>query len=73
MTMTTLAGDRIRTIYVKAASQDKIASAITQITSILAQRHDVEVAKPDLPYRPSKISSRHRKLPPKPSVTCWPG
>lgn len=47
MTMTTLAGDRIRTIYVKAASQDKIASAITQITSILAQRHDVEVAKPD--------------------------
>jgi len=47
MTMTTLAGDRIRTIYVKAASQDKIASAISQITSILAQRHDVEVAKPD--------------------------
>ena len=47
MTSTPLAGDRVRTIYVKAASQEKIASAIKQITSILAQRHDVDPAKPD--------------------------
>ena len=40
-------GDRVRTIYVKAASPDKIPSIITQITSILAERHDVDASKPD--------------------------
>jgi putative ABC transport system permease protein len=47
MTSGNLGGDRVRTIYVKAESQDKIASAITQITAILAERHDVDPAKPD--------------------------
>jgi putative ABC transport system permease protein len=42
-----LGGDRVRTIYVKAASQDKIASAIAQITALLALRHDVEPSKAD--------------------------
>lgn len=42
-----LGGDRVRTIYVKAEGQDTIDSAIKQITSILAERHDVEPTKPD--------------------------
>jgi putative ABC transport system permease protein len=39
--------DAVRTIYVKVASQDKIASVTAQITSLLAKRHDVDPAKPD--------------------------
>lgn len=39
--------DRVRTIYVKAESPEKIDSVITQITAILAERHDVDVSKPD--------------------------
>ncbi len=42
-----IGGDRVRTIYVKAESQDKIPSIITQINSILAERHDVDPSKPD--------------------------
>lgn len=47
MTTGTLGGERVRTIYVKAENQDKVASAINQITAILAERHDVDPAKPD--------------------------
>ncbi len=47
MPSTSLGGDRVRTIYVKAESQDRIDSVITQITAILAERHDVDPAKPD--------------------------
>lgn len=43
----TFGGDRVRTIYVKAESQEKLPSVITQITSVLAERHDVDAAKPD--------------------------
>jgi len=39
--------DAVRTIYVKVASQDKIESVTTQITSLLAKRHDVDATKPD--------------------------
>ncbi|MHB0924155.1 MAG: ABC transporter permease [Bellilinea sp.] len=42
MTMSPLGGERVRTIYVKAEGQDKIDSVITQITALLAERHDVE-------------------------------
>ncbi len=42
-----LGGDRVRTIYVKAVSQDKIDSVIAQITALLALRHDVEPSKAD--------------------------
>ena len=42
-----LGGDRVRTIYVKASSQDKIDSVIAQITALLALRHDVEPTKAD--------------------------
>ncbi len=42
MSMSPLGGERVRTIYVKAESQDKIESVITQITALLAERHDVE-------------------------------
>jgi putative ABC transport system permease protein len=47
MTTGSLGGDRVKTIYVKAESQEKVDSAITQITSLLAERHDVEVNQPD--------------------------
>lgn len=43
----TLGGERVRTIYVKAESQDKVATSINQITAILAERHDVDPDKPD--------------------------
>ncbi len=47
MPQTELGGDRVRTIYVKAVSQDKIDSVIAQITALLALRHDVEPSKAD--------------------------
>ncbi len=47
MPETTLGGDRVRTIYIKAESQEKISSVITQITSLMATRHEVPVSKPD--------------------------
>lgn len=47
MTSMAIGGDRVRTIYVKAESPEKIDSIITQITVMLAERHDVEAAKPD--------------------------
>jgi putative ABC transport system permease protein len=42
-----LRGDSVRTVYVKAESQDRIDSAIAQITSLLAERHDVNASNPD--------------------------
>jgi putative ABC transport system permease protein len=42
-----LGGDRIRTIYVEAESQDKVDSVIIQISSLLAERHDVDPQNPD--------------------------
>jgi putative ABC transport system permease protein len=38
---------RVRTIYVKAESMDVQESVITQITRLLALRHDVEITSPD--------------------------
>ena len=42
-----IGGDRVRTIYIKAESKDKLASVITQITALLAARHDVDPTKAD--------------------------
>jgi len=39
--------DRIRTAYVKVESREKMDSVIAQITSVLAERHDVDPASPD--------------------------
>ena len=39
--------DRIRTVYVKAESHEAMDSAIAQITTLLAERHDVDPARPD--------------------------
>ena len=39
--------DRVRTIYVKAQSQEDIPSVINQITALLILRHDVDPAQPD--------------------------
>jgi len=40
-------GNNVRTIYVQAESQDKIAETITQISLLLARRHGVTVDEPD--------------------------
>ncbi|HWS23748.1 MAG TPA: ABC transporter permease [Anaerolineales bacterium] len=37
-----IAGDRVRTIYIAAESPEKIESVITQVTSLLSDRHGVE-------------------------------
>jgi putative ABC transport system permease protein len=42
-----IGGDRVRTIYVKAESKEKLPSVITQITALLAARHDVDPTKAD--------------------------
>ncbi len=47
MSISSLRGDRVRTVYVKAESQEKIDSVIDQITVLLAARHDVEPSSPD--------------------------
>ncbi len=39
--------DAVRTIYIKVESQDKIDSVITQVTTLLASRHDVSVTQPN--------------------------
>jgi putative ABC transport system permease protein len=47
MTATPMGADRVRTIYAKAESQEQIESVITQITALMAERHDVDAAQPD--------------------------
>ena len=47
MTTSLMRADAVRTIYLKAESQDKIPSVISQVTALLAERHDVDIAKPD--------------------------
>ncbi len=42
-----LRADAVRTIYLKAESQEQITSIIAQTTALLAERHDVDAAKPD--------------------------
>jgi putative ABC transport system permease protein len=42
-----LAGDRVRTIYAQAEGGETIDSAILQIESLLARRHDVTPENPD--------------------------
>ncbi|MCC6905614.1 MAG: ABC transporter permease [Anaerolineae bacterium] len=44
---TAIGGDRVRTIYVKAESPEVIESTISQVTTVLAERHDVDPAQPD--------------------------
>lgn len=46
--MTTMSfTERVRTIYVKAENREEINSVITQITVLLADRHDVDASAPD--------------------------
>jgi putative ABC transport system permease protein len=47
MTTSLMRADAVRTIYIKVASQDKIDGVTTQITSLLAARHDIDPVKPD--------------------------
>lgn len=39
--------DAVRTIYIKVENQEKLDSVITQVTALLANRHDVTVAQPN--------------------------
>ena len=45
--MSRVGSDRVRTIYVKAESQEAMDSVINQVTILLAERHDVDPANPD--------------------------
>ncbi|MBI3737568.1 MAG: ABC transporter permease [Chloroflexi bacterium] len=47
MTTSPLRTEAVRTIYLKAESQEQIPSIISQTTALLAERHDVDAAKPD--------------------------
>jgi len=47
MPPSTLRADAVRTIYLKSESQEQIESVIAQTTALLAERHDVDPAKPD--------------------------
>ena len=47
MTASPMGTDAVRTIYLKSESQEQIDSVIAQTTAILAERHDVDPAKPD--------------------------
>jgi putative ABC transport system permease protein len=42
-----LAGDKVRTIYTQAESSETMDSAILQVQSLLARRHDVTLENPD--------------------------
>ncbi len=42
-----MGGDRVRTIYIKVTDRDAMESVTTQITYLLAERHDVDPASPD--------------------------
>jgi putative ABC transport system permease protein len=47
MTTSPLRTESVRTIYLKAESQEQIPSIIAQTTALLAERHDVDISKPD--------------------------
>ncbi|MDO9300588.1 MAG: ABC transporter permease, partial [Anaerolineales bacterium] len=47
MTTSPLRTEAVRTIYLKAESQEQMDSVIGQTTALLAERHDVDPAKPD--------------------------
>ncbi len=47
MTSMRIGGDRVRTIYVKAESPERIPSVISQISAILIERHEIDAANPD--------------------------
>ncbi len=47
MTTSPLRTETVRIIYLKAESRDQILSIIAQTTALLAERHDVNAAKPD--------------------------
>ncbi|MBN1138718.1 MAG: ABC transporter permease [Anaerolineae bacterium] len=42
-----MVSERVRTIYIKAESQEVMDSVINQVTVLLTERHDVDAAQPD--------------------------
>ena len=47
-TVSQMAANRVRTIYIQVASQEGMSAAMAQINTLLAARHDVEPASPDV-------------------------
>jgi len=47
VTTSSMGGDRVRTIYIKVSNKDNMESVTTQITYLLAERHDVDPLSPD--------------------------
>jgi putative ABC transport system permease protein len=43
-----VAVNRVRTVYIQAASKEGMSAAIAQINTVLAARHDVDPASPDV-------------------------
>jgi putative ABC transport system permease protein len=44
---TRIGSERVRTVYLKAESQEAMDSVINQVTAVLVERHDVDPAAPD--------------------------
>ncbi|HNS52144.1 MAG TPA: ABC transporter permease [Anaerolineae bacterium] len=42
-----MAVDRVRTVYIKAESQEAMESVINQVTALLVERHGVDASQPD--------------------------
>lgn len=47
VTTSAMGGDRVRTVYIKVLDKDNMDSITTQITYLLAERHDVDPLSPD--------------------------
>lgn len=47
VTFSTMSGQRVRTVYIKVTNKDNMDSVTTQITYLLAERHDVDPMSPD--------------------------
>ena len=68
-----IGGERIRTIYVKAENPEKIPSVISQVTDLLAKRHDVEGTTPDFSVQTQQdiISTREATTEAFRSLLAW--
>ncbi|MBL7161849.1 MAG: ABC transporter permease [Anaerolineales bacterium] len=47
VTFSAMGGERVRTVYIKVTDKDNMDSVTTQITYLLAERHDVDPLNPD--------------------------
>lgn len=47
VTFSTMSGQRVRTVYIKVTNKDNMDNVTTQITYLLAERHDVDPMSPN--------------------------